>query len=728
MRNGVRLVAAVATVLWTAHAGASTIAQNSAWRVTRPGATTTFRIVAYGDSIFAGYTGATTVARRAAPLVNGEYTAALMGQNVMVNRRCQSGATASQIYTSRINTTADRAFMQDPSTRIVMFEMCGNDYLQARSSFKSSSGTCNYSGLQSAGATCKQYTELAMQNINQFAHPNTQMKIVMNLYYPGFDADNAYSNCTDPVNGDPANGNHVHMRTLFLPQLLESNWWTCKLAEQYGFECSDAFANYMARDYDSNGDGIIDSDALRYIKGESLADYKSRILALSGNLKNDTGTLRDANLKLVNNTTTFDYIQSDDTHPTFEGPTASTFLTTPGGDVTVFFATAGAYPDGKNPHWNWNGHDRMGWGLDPTGTFSAPRCGNGAINTAWLPSGTPSTEACDDGNTAGGDGCSSHCDVETGYACSGTPSMCAPICGDGLVVGNEQCDDGNAVAGDGCSDTCTVEPGYSCMGNPSDCHAVCGDGLVVDGEACDDENLTDGDGCSSSCTVEDGWTCSGEPSACAPVCGDGLVRGTEQCDDGAANGTLQSCCSGGCTFQPQGTACDDGNICTDDVCDGADHCTTTPRSCDDGNACTDDSCNPASGCVNTPNGSPVFYDFAGFFAPINNPLVFNTGQAGRTFPVKFQLPRRCTSGYISRLDAVKYNPIRYAEIPCDSTLPVDPIEVTDTSGASGLRYDTTSNQYIYNWQTAKTFAGKCYELVLELDDGTSHYALFSFTK
>lgn len=722
VRNGIRraVMALVATMLVAAHAGASTVAQNSAWNITRTGSTQTYRVVAYGDSIFAGYTGATSIAMRAGPHVTAEYTAALTGQRVDVRRRCQSGAVASAIY-NRINSSTDRAFMQDPTTRVVMFEMCGNDYLQARSSFRSASGTCNYAGLNTAGANCRTYTELAMQNINQFAHANTQLKIVMNLYYPGFNADNTYSNCTDAVNGDPANGNRVHMRTLFLPLLVESNWWTCRYAEQYGFECSDAFALYMARDYDSNGDGLKDSDAIRYVKGESLNDYKARVLALAG-------TLRDSNTKLVSSTTTFDYLQSDDTHPTFEGSTHSTFLTTPGGNVSVFFATSGAYPDGKNPHWNWNGHDRMGWGLRPTGSFTPPRCGNASIETVWLPSGTPRDEPCDDGNNVVGDGCSAMCEIETGWACSGAPSMCAPVCGDGLVTGGEHCDDGNTLSGDGCSDTCTIETGYDCGGNPSTCQTVCGDGLVVGAEGCDDGNLGDADGCSSGCTVEAGWSCSGEPSMCAPICGDGLIVGTEECDDATANGTLEGCCSESCAYLPQGTACDDGEVCTDNVCDGQNVCVATPTSCDDGDVCTDDSCVPGVGCQNVQNGSTAFYNFAGFFAPIDNAPAYNLGKAGRTFPVKWQLPLRCTAGYERRLSAIKYNPIRYAEVPCDSTLPVDPIEVSDTSGQSGLRYDLPSEQYIYNWQTAKNFADKCYQFVVELDDGSSHFALFKFTK
>jgi len=52
----------------------------------------------------------------------------------------------------------------------------------------------------------------------------------------------------------------------------------------------------------------------------------------------------------------------------------------------------------------------------------------------------------------------------------------------------------------------------------------------------------------------------------------------------------------GCTTNGD---CDDGNVCTTDVCSGGS-CSNTPISCDDGNACTADSCNAVSGCVNSP--------------------------------------------------------------------------------------------------------------------------------
>ena len=55
-----------------------------------------------------------------------------------------------------------------------------------------------------------------------------------------------------------------------------------------------------------------------------------------------------------------------------------------------------------------------------------------------------------------------------------------PICGDSfIVIGKETCDDGNNVGGDGCSLVCSVELGYSCLGLPSICSPICGDGIVI---------------------------------------------------------------------------------------------------------------------------------------------------------------------------------------------------------------------------------------------------------
>jgi hypothetical protein len=41
--------------------------------------------------------------------------------------------------------------------------------------------------------------------------------------------------------------------------------------------------------------------------------------------------------------------------------------------------------------------------------------------------------------------------------------------------------------------------------------------------------------------------------------------------------------------------------------------------------------------------------------------------------------------------------------------------VETTSGQSVLRYDSASNQFVFNWQTPKSPAPKCYVFVVRLD-------------
>lgn len=43
------------------------------------------------------------------------------------------------------------------------------------------------------------------------------------------------------------------------------------------------------------------------------------------------------------------------------------------------------------------------------------------------------------------------------------------VCSNGVIEAGETCDDQNLVNGDGCDDTCTIESGYTCTGTPSVC-------------------------------------------------------------------------------------------------------------------------------------------------------------------------------------------------------------------------------------------------------------------
>jgi len=164
---------------------------------------------------------------------------------------------------------------------------------------------------------------------------------------------------------------------------------------------------------------------------------------------------------------------------------------------------------------------------DPT---CAPVCGNGLVEGG---------EECDDGNTIDGDGCTAACEDEAGpetncedrddndgdglVDCADPDCTDDPfcLCGNGQPDPGEACDDGNNADGDGCSSDCQVEIGpevcndgidndtdglvdcadSDCANDPA-CMPMCGNGIVEAGEECDDGNSVDGDGCSSTCLVE----------------------------------------------------------------------------------------------------------------------------------------------------------------------------------------------------------------------------------
>jgi lysophospholipase L1-like esterase len=343
------LLPALALLVVGAQASANTLTQNVSWTIDRAGTSAKYRVVAYGDSIYAGYNGSTTsAAKYAASTVDAEYLSAKWNADIENVRRAKSGALASDIYNNKI--VAERSYMQNSATRVVTFEMCGNDGLQARSSFKSQTGTCNYSGLQTAVNNCKTYVAAAMDYINTNAYPGTKLKIITNLFYPGYNADNVQSSCRDSGTGAT-----VNLRDKFLPQLATMNYWMCEYARLKGFKCADSFAQYMGAEYDSDGDGMVDSDALRYIAGESEASYLTRI---TSTLK---PTLRDANAHFVSSSSSYDYIQSDDTHPTYTGGTVRAGLF--GGTTGSGAPRYTSFTDGKSPIWNQYGHERIGWAV-----------------------------------------------------------------------------------------------------------------------------------------------------------------------------------------------------------------------------------------------------------------------------------------------------------------------------------------------------------------------------
>ncbi len=275
-------------------------------------------------------------------------------------------------------------------------------------------------------------------------------------------------------------------------------------------------------------------------------------------------------------------------------------------------------------HCNGCSTDALGTPIAPPATGSANNCNNvpstaTSTNTTCINNlglrcsycgdnrydgnlNSARNEACDDGNSVNGDGCSDICVVESGFTCTtvlGSPSSCTGAnCGNGVVNGGEACDAATLPTA-----TCDI-----------DCSLrVCGDGIrnTATPEACDDGNTNNGDGCSSACVVEVGFTCTGPAnglSACTgAACGNGVVNAPEQCD---SSGTNTAGCDSDCTFPAcqdgisntaAGEQCDAATLptaacdidCTNRVCGDGRFNAASAETCDDGNTANGDGCSSA---------------------------------------------------------------------------------------------------------------------------------------
>ena len=240
---------------------------------------------------------------------------------------------------------------------------------------------------------------------------------------------------------------------------------------------------------------------------------------------------------------------------------------------------------------------------------------------------------CNDGDPCSIDSCGAgdvcvHTPVADGAVCAsnGLPGgcllgACVPVC---AIL---DCSDGSPCTTDSCdalNGKCAnvALPDLSACdfgGNPG----ACTGGACV--AACEVVDCNDGDDCTSDSCDPGTGTCS---SVTAP-------NGTA-CDFGGLPGI---CASGACQDAQlcSGVNCDDGNVCTDDVCDPADgSCTNGPVAaatacdymglpglcaastcglacnvldCDDGDDCTDDLCDPFVGtCTNAASADGAVCD------------------------------------------------------------------------------------------------------------------------
>ncbi len=169
-----------------------------------------------------------------------------------------------------------------------------------------------------------------------------------------------------------------------------------------------------------------------------------------------------------------------------------------------------------------------------------------------------------------------------------TLDLCSPVSGCLHIA--ISCDDGNLCTSDACA------PATGCSYTPS-AAASC-----EDDDACTGTGSCSGSTCvgGSAVNCDDGNACSLD--SCAAKVGCVHTNTDAPCDDGDACSSVSACVNLACTSLG-GVNCDDGNPCTQDLCDSQTAQCSHPASvagtpCDDDDGCTtSDTCDGLGGCT-----------------------------------------------------------------------------------------------------------------------------------
>lgn len=261
--------------------------------------TTTRVVTTFGNSIAAGFCG--IFCRNDSYTVRyGRLVANARDARVSYRGRAVSGEVMSQIVGRIDSNRADLA-----AADYVTLEGCGNDFLDARGTFRGQANCADETPLINALNTCKTQIVRALNSIDAGRKAGSLVQI-MALYYPGLNADKSRT-CNGQTHFD-----------IFLEYIAEANWFTCNEAFRRGFKCMDGLAAFNAADIDTalDADTAVDSAEIRLTEADrdNFPGYFARV-------QDNKAVLTDANTKRVSATATVDFLLGDDTHPTNAGHT-----------------------------------------------------------------------------------------------------------------------------------------------------------------------------------------------------------------------------------------------------------------------------------------------------------------------------------------------------------------------------------------------------------------------
>jgi hypothetical protein len=122
------------------------------------------------------------------------------------------------------------------------------------------------------------------------------------------------------------------------------------------------------------------------------------------------------------------------------------------------------------------------------------------------------------------------------------------------------------------------------------------------------------------------------------------------------------------------------------------------------------------------------YAFTGFLSPLStagtlsSPTISSPQTCGSVLPVKWQL-KDGSGAWVTRLTSATslkalQNPACKGAAPANAKAVVLYSAAAGAQGANQFRYDAVGHQFILSWSTSKLTDKGCWELVLQLDDGS----------